>query len=392
MIANSAIHFYKNDFASAISDGDPKTSVLNKESFIQLLPTETFTQKTSGIEDISFVADIKVELICKCGYVKKNISEKFKYNNTTDENGIKQIDFEFGNINEDFWTETLYLKITDILNGNIFYSNGFFVTEYLCEETVRFDYTSEENFENVFYKISPLVQSIRLQGVYFSDIEDDSKKGQYIQSSGHLVNYKQIETKYDKYLIRKINIQTKRNLEHILRHPIVYIDGKRVQSKDGVKKTERVGQTNWFPAEFLVNPQSGTYSQPLQLLQGLKVLNKYIIHQSKTTINRLTLNNIFFLSFNKRINTTEAISGYILSPSNISYNFTFDVVNQDASFDIISIISNFEVGTYNIVVFGGNIFNELEFFQGYALGEWTFDFVVGDFNNLDFNSNDFSTN
>jgi hypothetical protein len=44
------------------------------------------------------------------------------------------------------------------------------------------------------------------------------------------------------------------------------------------------------------------------------------------------------------------------------------------------------------VVFGGNIFNELEFFQGYALGEWTFDFVVGDFNNLDFNSNDFSTN
>jgi hypothetical protein len=379
MIANSVIHFFKNDFALAIKDGDPNTVKIPKGAFIQQLPNETFIQKTSGQEGISFVAQIKVELICCCAQVKKDISDKFSYTGFVDAKGINQIDFEFGKVNDDFWTETLYLKITDLINGNVWYSNGFYVTEYNSHLSTLMTYTSEDDFENVYYSISPIYQNVRFQGVYYRTRPNETTRQQYTQTTGNIVNYKAIETKYKGYVVDKINNQTYESLDHVLRHPILYFDNKRVEAKEALKSGDTIGDTNWFVSGFIVNPQQGIYTKKEFLLKGLEVVSRYVVQNAYISKSNLDLNPIIKLTFNKNIsqNLVNGFSGYVLDGKDIKYFFTFAITNNVASFDFNAVVNSFpfEFGTYSIIIFENCIYNELDFFKGYVYKDWIFSVV-----------------
>ena len=139
------IRLYLNDFAAAKKGDDPNTVQIEKRPFIVQQPCETFMQFSNCKDGVSFVGGIKVELITCNGTVKNDISSLFFYD-TLMVNGLPQIRFEFGKIGVDYWTTPLFLKITDLINDNVYYSNSFLITNYRSHLSTRCEYTNFGRF------------------------------------------------------------------------------------------------------------------------------------------------------------------------------------------------------------------------------------------------------
>ena len=98
-----------NDFDIANRGDNPNVATICYQGLITMLPNETICQKTNSATDIVFVGDILVELIDNCGTTIQDITSNFYYYGYEDSKGIKQIDFEFGEIGIDYYTKPLHL-------------------------------------------------------------------------------------------------------------------------------------------------------------------------------------------------------------------------------------------------------------------------------------------
>lgn len=257
------ITLYKNDFDSAKMGSDSPAATIRKSAYIQQKTDETFYQKTNSPVDINFVGGIKVELIDCCEKVLKDISDNFYYDGYI-KDGIYQIDFEFGKIYKDFFFKPVFLKITDLVNLNVFYSNAFLVTDSRSHLTTRLEYTAKERLSDVGYDLKPAYQTVRFRGLYYQDKPNKKKSSEYVDTVGGIVNFRQTITYLKKYIFTKFDIAISDRIDEIFRHPIVYVDRERSTISD-FKSDPIQGDTNFKTGELILNPKRQYFSVGNQL-------------------------------------------------------------------------------------------------------------------------------
>jgi hypothetical protein len=384
----SFIKLYKNDFDSAKLADDTPIVKLPYRGFIAQKPSETFLQISAGTTPITFVGGIQVDLIDCAGNVKQNIDNNFYYIGFVDSSGVEQIAFEFGLIGADYWSEVLYLKITDLVNDNVWYSIGFLLTDYRTEISTRFDYTNKGKLFNISYDLAPYIQSIRLADCYDQSPANKSQNKQYITALGYEISFRKITTFLRKYVLNALDYFVNDRLEVLFSHQFIYVNRERATISE-YKPDERQGDTNFLSAEFLVNPQGEKLPVTYQIYEYLDLISKtpfglYALSGLPTSIIGL---------FNKPITlSTGTVRLYKGSSLFQTFNVAdIAVTGNQFEIDITGLITDND--DYFILIDNGLFFTGAEVFPGISLPTiWTFSVSDADYNSSDYNNSDYFTN
>lgn len=384
----SFIRLTKNDFEVAKKGENPNVATLIYDGFIMQLPNETFTQRSNNDDGIAFAGGISVDLIDKCGNLVQNIDSNFYYTSFVDENGVNQISFEFGMIGQNYFTMPLYLRITDQINGNILYSNGFLVTDYYKDLSTRFDYKNAND---------TIIKSVRIANCYHDTQVNKLDLKSYTTTKGFQTSYRQIPTYLQKYTITTLDFFANNRLVDLFSHSVIYVNSMRCSVSD-YKTEDRKGTKNVMSAEFTINPLNEIYNWSYQIYQPIQINALELVNNSIWTKANFDyrvgtlLNGCFLIQFDKTLNdayTDRSINWKIYKDGVLLRELTIAQF-WDFSFQIYLglDLSDFTNGEYmNIVAPIDNI-SGVESFQGFALNEWTFTIADGEFLNTDFD-NDF---
>ena len=395
----SFIKLYKNDFDSAKLADDTPIVKLPYRGFIAQKPSETFLQISAGTTPITFVGGIQVDLIDCAGNVKQNIDNNFYYIGFVDSSGVEQIAFEFGLIGADYWSEVLYLKITDLVNDNVWYSIGFLLTDYRTEISTRFDYTNKGKLFNISYDLAPYIQSIRIADCYDQSPANKSQNKQYITALGYEISFRKITTFLRKYVLNALDYFVNDRLEVLFSHQFIYVNRERATISE-YKPDERQGDTNFLSAEFLVNPQGEKLIPSYQIYEYLTAIAK--IPEGDYTIssyNSATANStLFTLTFNKPFQITTDIEAKMYKDGVLFATFDntkFTIVGTDLNIDVSGSPVT-DVGVYDIIIQPNTAFYNIEYWGGFPLaGQWTFSIsppFAGYYNSTHYNNTNYNTN
>jgi len=375
----SFIRLTKNDFEVAKKGENPNVATLIYDGFIMQLPNETFTQRSNNDEGIAFAGGISVDLIDKCGNLVQNIDSNFYYTSFVDENGVNQISFEFGMIGQNYFTMPLYLRITDQINGNKYYSNGFLITDYYKDLSTRFDYKNAND---------TIIKSVRIANCFHNTQVNKLDLKSYTTTKGFQTSYRQIPTYLQKYTLETLDFFANNRLVDLFSHSVIYVNSMRCSVSD-YKTEDRKGETNVMSAEFTINPLNEVYNWSYQIYEGLEVVQFEPLNggvYTLTNFNAIVLSS-GYLIFNKNISSVNG--KFKIYKENVfvaEYDLFF--VGLIIGIDFMSIGYTFTNGNYSIVIQPNQILSGVESFQGFALNEWTFTIADGEFLNTDFD-NDF---
>jgi len=264
------LRLFKNDFEAAQRGDDTQAVMIAKNAYIQQKTNETFYVITNSLTSIAFAGSIKVELVDECDTVKADISDRFFYD-TFVKDGINQLSFEFGMVNKDFYNTALFLKITDQVNGNIFYSNAFLVTDYF-ELSTRFEFTSQNRFRGTAYDLNPGYQTIRFANCYRQDDAGKNNSSEYTNTFGGITSFRATRTPGDKYIFKKFDIAIAKRIDEMLNHPVVYANGERIVRME-FKPGPIQGDTNFKTAEITLSPKEEYLSVGYQLFEPFEIVN-----------------------------------------------------------------------------------------------------------------------
>lgn len=370
------------DFAEARNNERPNVATLGNSVTPKILPNETFHQKTNSATDIVFVGGIRVDLVKCDGSVVRDVTNNFFYEGITDENGIKQIDFEFGMFTTDYWTEVLYLKITDLLNNNVWYSNGFYCTYYGHYKTTQITYFNQSDINGIAYSLFQYKQQrIRFSDCYVNDIDDTMELKEYTKTDGNKVNYRGVATPITEYIFERCDAFTYRRLLLMRRSGFIYIDGYRATITD-IKKEARQGDTNWFQVTILANVQSEFLPYTFQLFEGLRLVSLNPPHNSITSDDVILLRG----EFNRNVTLgTGTITIYLDDALIFTYNQD-DITITDNVFELNLTTSLTTNGVYNVVISDSLFISDIGAFEGLTFGNWTFTKENAEFDDTEFNN------
>ena len=380
----SFIKLFKNNFKAALVADDTPISTLRYNCFIVQKPDEVFLQTTAGSTPITFAGGIQVDLIDCNGIVLKNIDANFYYNGFVDTKGIEQISFAFGFIGTDYWSTPLYLKITDLINSNVWYSNSFLVSYYKTDLSTRFDYFNKTKLHNISYDLAPYIQSMRLSACFDQTPVNKKELKQYINASGTQTNYRQITTFLRKYLINAVDNFINDRLEVLFSHQTIYLDRQRAVISD-YKPSERMGDTNIMKAEFISNKQGQILTAPVAIFEYLDAVSKTPAHLGFYTIVSLPA---IQLTFNKNITLLAAFSikiykdGVLQAIAPTTYTAAGNVLSITPSY-------SFTNGFYCIVIEPDLVVSGGESWKGYAVNEWSFTVASGEYDKTEYNGTDY---
>jgi hypothetical protein len=292
------IRFYLNDFNSAKKGDDSNAVFIEKMPYIQVLSCGSIAQFSKVKEGISFVGGIKVELIDCCESVLDDVTPFFSYD-TYMLDGLPQINWEFGKTGIDYWYKNVYLRITDLINANLYYSNSFMLSNVNSELSSEFIYKENARFRDIPYDLKDFYQRVRFHNCYYKDSVNAPNIKQYTKTSGKQTNYRSVTTFGKRHIFSKLDIAIENRITEMFAHSIVYLNGERVKLQE-YKSNEIQGDTNFKTATFNVNPQEEYFDLGLQLLEPLSLISftpsgRYT-SQVITPINR-TFSNIFALEF-----------------------------------------------------------------------------------------------
>lgn len=370
------------DFAEARNNERPNVATLGNTVTPKILPNETFHQKTNSATDIVFVGGIRVDIIKCDGSVVRDVTANFFHEGITDENGIKQIDFEFGMFTTDYWTEVLYLKITDLLNNNVWYSNGFYCTYYGHYKTTQITYFNQSDINGIAYSLFQYKQQrIRFSDCYVNDIDDTMELKEYTKTDGNKVNYRGVATPITEYIFEKCDAFTYRRLLLMRRSGFIYIDGYRATITD-IKKEARQGDTNWFQVTILANVQSEFLPYTFQLFEVLRLVSLLPAHNSITSNDVTQLRG----EFNRNVTLgTGTITIYLDDVLIFTYNQD-DITITDNNFYLPLTTDLTTNGVYNVVISDGLFISDIGVFEGLTFGNWTFTKENAEFDDTEFNN------
>jgi hypothetical protein len=340
-----------------------------------MLPNETFFQKTNSDTDVVILGGYKAELVNCCDEVVKDITSNFFFYGFEDNKGIKQIRFEFGNIGEDFFTEPLYLKLTDLINSNIWYSNAFLVTAYQSHLSERFDYKNKTTIFGIDHELFNDMLSVRFRNFYDHTPANKREQGKYVDSNGLEVLYRSVVTFGRKHLMAKIDYFINDRFEVLISHDEIYLNFERVTISD-FKTAERLGTANFFPADFTINPKDETYNFVYQLYQGLEVISRVLMHEEIVG----STDGLFSLTFNKNILILPTTKVQLFENGVFVSEVTPTVVDNVLNIDFSSY--PFTLKEYSLVVNANDVYSGIEKFVGYILNQWKF--TLADYYNSDY--------
>jgi hypothetical protein len=265
------IRFYLNDFYSALQGDDSNAVTIRKDAYVWQSPCGLFSQYTNVKEGISFVGSIRVDLVDSCETVLQDVTAFFYYD-TYVLNGLPQINWEFGKTGVDYYTKRLFLRITDLVNGNKYYSSGFIITNkdsHLSTETV---YKENTRFRGIPYDLKPMYQRVGFYKCYFKQPKNTTNGGEYTETSGLITNFRQSTTFGKNYIFDKLDNAIDNRMNILFAHSILYLNGERSKKIDYTPE-DIAGDTNFKTATFTVNPQGEYLTLGNQLFQGLSLIS-----------------------------------------------------------------------------------------------------------------------
>jgi len=388
---NSHIQLYKNDFASAKQNEALPITLANGltyNAFIMQKPNETFLQISSADSDIAFVGGIRVDLVDCLDTIVKNIDDNFAYETAQNTKGVWQIAFEFGYIGVDYWTKPLYLRITDLVNDNVWYSNGFLVTYYQNIISGKIGYTSRLDHNGTPYSLLPFIQTVRF-ACLFETPEPQNKvnQGSYTTTTGGQVFFNKVTTFLNRWIFDVINKKDYNILENVFSHPTVYLNGNGIRPSE-LKADLIDTSTNIIKAEFLVNPTGETFNDVPQLLEPLQLITRYPLHNG---VYNLGVVNEISGDFNKSI--TLGVGLIRLYKNDVLIN-TFDQTDITVTVNSfsLSIPTINDTGNYSIQVDSGLFNSGMFVFTGVPATDWKFTVREGDYDINDYDNIDYFTN
>ncbi len=292
------VRLYLNDFNSALQGDDSNAVTIGKQAYIQLIPCGKISQFSDCKEGVAFVGGIKVELIDACGNVLENVTNFFAYD-TYVKDGLPQINWEFGKVGKDYYLKRLFLKITDLVNDNVYYSSGFIMTSKDSELSTEFVYTENTRFRGIPYDLKPFYQQVRFYKCFYKDSANTSNLKEYTQTNGRIMNYRNVTTFGKSFVFDKLDIAIDNRLNEMFAHSVVYANDERIKLQSYESK-EVIGDTNFKSAIFKVNPQEQYFTLGYQVYEPLSLVSftpsGYYSSQEITPTSR-TFSNIFALEF-----------------------------------------------------------------------------------------------
>jgi hypothetical protein len=261
------VRLYLNDFQSALQGDDSNDVRIAKYAYIQLLPCGIMSQFSNCKYGVSFVGGIKVELVDSCETVLENVTDFFAYD-TYVLDGLPQINWEFGKVGKDYYYKPLFLKITDLVNENVYYSSRFLMTNMDSELSTNFVYTENTRFRGIPYDLKPFYQQVRFYKCFYKDSANTSNLKEYTQTNGRIMNYRNVTTFGKSFIFDKLDIAIDNRMNEMFAHSILYANDERIKLQSYESK-EIVGDTNWKSAIIKVNPQGEYFTLNYQLLEPL---------------------------------------------------------------------------------------------------------------------------
>ena len=387
----SFIRLTKNDFEVAKKGENPNVATLIYDGFIMQLPNETFTQRSNNDDGIAFAGGISVDLIDKCGNLFQNIDSNFYYTSFVDDNGVNQISFEFGMIGQNYFTMPLYLRITDQINDNKYYSNGFLITDYYSQVSTRFDYKNAND---------TIIKSVRIANCFHDTQVNKLDLKSYTTTKGFQTSYRQIPTYLQKYTLETLDFFANNRLVDLFSHSVIYVNGMRCSVSD-YKTEDRKGTTNVMSAEFTINPLNEIYNWSYQIYEGLSIVSMFPIIGSTITANMIwTLGSStqdIAIIYNKNASLRSGATAQlyrngtlletITTPSSYQLNddklfLSFDYFNAPLVTDILN-------GNYEIKITNTDITSGIE---NPSVISWTFTIADGEYSNTDYDNSQYLTN
>ncbi len=261
------VRLYLNDFTSALQGDDSNAVTIAKGAYIQLLPCGKISQFSDCKDGVAFVGGIKVELVDACDTVLEDVTNFFAYD-TFVKDGLPQINWEFGKTVKDYYFKRLFLKITDLINENIYYSSGFIMTSMDSELSTEFVYREIGRFRGIPYDLKDFYQRIRFYKCYYKDSSNVSNLKEYTQTDGKIANYRDVPTYGKKFIFDKLDIAIDNRINQMFAHSILYANEERMKLIS-YEPNEVVGDTNWKTATFNLNPQGEYFTLGVQVLEDL---------------------------------------------------------------------------------------------------------------------------
>jgi len=389
MIDYSFLRF-STTFAKAKEVNDSPVATHLYKDCIQLLPSENYLQISNTENGIAFDGDFKAELVDCCGNVLVDITEQVGLTEFVDSKGIQQIAFELAYLSQDYGFNTVHLKFSKTTGSDVWYSNGFILTDLYVNETTRFDYKNVKNFNGIEYQRADFMQSIRLR-TYFDRIVDETESKEYYQiSKQNVISTRALLKKAFVYNFDYIDNFTFERVNLLLNHDIIYIDGVRMTNKTTAKSEERYLDSNLSKSEFnAYRNVDDKYDHVFQLYEPLKL----IVKKPEGYYTLAGLPTELRVTFNKTIKVNAGIIKIYDSSDNLI--ITHNIIPNDNGddfyeFDITGVITYFE--TYYVQISPGAFSNGLEVFAGIDNKvEWVFIITMADFDSNDFDNNDFFT-
>ena len=256
----SAINLYTTK-AEALYFKDSQRNSFYEFGGIQLLPNNTYTQKTSiALENPYVVSVLKVADDSVMGYLLYSITEIINMNTiridnstiTIDNNAPLTIDvyattpYYWSIIpTVDYYNDLIYLKFT--YNGTSYYTNPFYITALDEDRTTKFTY---KDLASNYY------ESIGLK-TWFRQKSRQSELTTYYESSTKNTVTQNIKThNLEMYESEFMSIDDLIMTAEILESPYLYIGSKRYSLFEAVKIPELTQQENFAKIKFTLAPNN----------------------------------------------------------------------------------------------------------------------------------------
>jgi hypothetical protein len=389
--------------AAALAVGDFPTAELNYSGFIQLSPDEIYLQ-TTNITGGTTMVNPSVYLVDCQGNVVQDITLLTGVEQFTDINGDDQFAYEFAPLETDYHSKPLFLKFIDSAAfNNVWYSNGFTLTNDKLANTVRVDYKTVGYSDNLNADLE-FYNSIRFVG-FFHDLDDESTVKQYRQiTSGNEISTDPLITERNAYKLEYANAWNYRRLNRLFTADIIYIDGVRCTNKPFLKKGERLDNSNMFVSDFTASMNvEETYTPDYQILTPFQPILQFVPSGTYTQNQFLTQTSggQIYLVFNQTIatitndmtievykdgvllDTLEASTGEIsIGVPKTLFVFALDAFSGE---DI--------TGEYYFVIAAGQVRSITgEYWSGYVEGDWTYEIVEnGEYDPSEYDNNGYLT-
>ena len=256
----SAINLYTTK-AEALYFKDSQRNSFYEFGGIQLLPNNTYTQKTTiALENPYVVSILKVEDDSVMGYLLYSITETINMNTiridnasiTIDNNAPLTIDvyastpyYWSATPNIDCSNDLIYLKFT--YNSTSYYSNPFYITALDEDRTTKFTY---KDLASNYY------ESIGLK-TWFRQKSRQSELTTYYESSTKNTVTQAIKTNnLEMYESEFMSVEDLIMTSEILESPYLYIGSKRYSLFEAVKIPELTQQENFGKIKFTLAPNN----------------------------------------------------------------------------------------------------------------------------------------